>query len=158
MPPKPAFSRSSFKPPGPTKATSSKSTVATGLKTTQPSRPSTSTTAAAATIIDSTDEENGDFDESVLDDVHDDVGNTSTSHAAAVAMQSSQSQSAIPRNLLVRILHENFENGDTRITQDAADVLVRYMEVFVQEAMARAARENGERGGDGFLEVDCWYS
>jgi len=53
------------------------------------------------------------------------------------------------------MLHENFENGDTRVTQDAADVLVRYMEVFVQEAMARAARENGERGGDGFLEVCC---
>jgi len=55
--------------------------------------------------------------------------------------------------LLIRLLHEHFQKPDTRITPDAATVLAKYMELFVQEAMARAARENRERGGDGFLEV-----
>ncbi|KAK4152600.1 mitochondrial carrier domain-containing protein [Chaetomidium leptoderma] len=56
----------------------------------------------------------------------------------------------IPPELLTRILHEFFERDGTRITRDANDSVARYVDVFVREAIARAAVE---RQG-GFLEVE----
>ncbi|PSR78410.1 CENP-S associating centromere protein X-domain-containing protein [Coniella lustricola] len=56
----------------------------------------------------------------------------------------------IPPALLTRILHEFFEKEGTRITGDANEAVVRYMDVFVKEAIARAAAERGK----GFLEVE----
>ncbi len=55
----------------------------------------------------------------------------------------------IPGELLTRILHEFFEREGTRVTRDANAAVVRYVDVFVREAIARAAVE---RDG-GFLEV-----
>jgi hypothetical protein len=55
----------------------------------------------------------------------------------------------IPPELLTRVLHEFFERDGTRITRDANAAVARYMDVFVREAIARAAVE---RDG-GFLEV-----
>lgn len=55
----------------------------------------------------------------------------------------------IPGELLTRILHEFFEREGTRITRDADKAVARYVDVFVREAIARAAVE---RNG-GFLEV-----
>ncbi len=55
----------------------------------------------------------------------------------------------IPGELLTRILHEFFEREGTRVTRDANAAVVRYVDVFVREAIARAA---AERDG-GFLEV-----
>lgn len=55
----------------------------------------------------------------------------------------------IPPELLTRILHEFFEQEGTRITRDANEAVARYVDVFVREAIARAAVE---REG-GFLEV-----
>ena len=71
----------------------------------------------------------------------------------------------VPLSLLHRILHHNFRDKDkTRITTDAKEVLGKYVEVFVREAIARSAYEsqgNGRddagdsmRRGDGFLEVE----
>lgn len=57
----------------------------------------------------------------------------------------------IPPDLLTRILHEFFEKDGTRITKDANNAMAKYMDVFVKEAIARAA---AERTG-GFLEVSC---
>ena len=72
---------------------------------------------------------------------------------------------AVPLSLLHRILHHNFRDKDkTRITTDAKEVLGKYVEVFVREAIARSAYESqgngpddagdGMRRGDGFLEVE----
>ena len=55
----------------------------------------------------------------------------------------------IPGELLTRILHEFFEREGTRVTRDANAAVVRYVDIFVREAIARAAVE---RDG-GFLEV-----
>ncbi|KAK0665374.1 CENP-S associating centromere protein X-domain-containing protein [Cercophora samala] len=57
---------------------------------------------------------------------------------------------SIPPELLSKIVHELFEHKDTKITKDANNALSGYMDVFVREAIARAA---AERKG-GFLEVE----
>lgn len=56
---------------------------------------------------------------------------------------------SIPPELLTRLLHEFFEKDGTRITKDANEAVVRYIDVFVREAIARAAAE--KQGA--FLEV-----
>jgi centromere protein X len=58
----------------------------------------------------------------------------------------------IPPELLTRILHEFFEKDGTRISKDANKAVGKYMDVFVREAIARAAVEKGS----GFLEVSLW--
>lgn len=58
-------------------------------------------------------------------------------------------EKTIPPDLLTRILAEFFEKDGTRITRDANTAVAKYMDIFVKEAIARAA---AERGG-GFLEV-----
>lgn len=58
-------------------------------------------------------------------------------------------QQTIPPELLTRLLHTFFEKDGTRISKDANEAVAKYMDVFVREAIARAAVEkNG-----GFLEV-----
>lgn len=57
----------------------------------------------------------------------------------------------VPPELLTRLLHEFFEQDSTRITRDANDAVAKYVDVFVREAIARAAIERG--AGGGFLEV-----
>jgi hypothetical protein len=75
----------------------------------------------------------------------------------------------IPPKLLTRLLHHHFQNEKTKIAKDANEVVAKYVDVFVREALARAAYERSEGGGgssvaDGFLEVRCrslrfsfWY-
>jgi centromere protein X len=58
-------------------------------------------------------------------------------------------QVTIPADLLTRLLHEFFDSDRTRVTRDANATVAKYMDVFVREAIARAAAER-ERG---FLEV-----
>ncbi|CAG7988807.1 unnamed protein product [Penicillium olsonii] len=68
----------------------------------------------------------------------------------------------IPPKLLTRLLHEHFQNDKTKIAKDANNVVAKYVDVFVREAIARAAFERAEtnnnadtrRIGDGFLEVE----
>ncbi|KAK4645025.1 hypothetical protein QC761_310160 [Podospora bellae-mahoneyi] len=57
---------------------------------------------------------------------------------------------SIPPELLSKIVHELFEHKETKITKDANNALSGYMDVFVREAIARAA---AERKGV-FLEVE----
>ncbi|KAJ5167481.1 uncharacterized protein N7482_006262 [Penicillium canariense] len=68
----------------------------------------------------------------------------------------------IPPKLLTRLLHHHFKNEKTKVAKDANAVVAKYVDVFVREAIARAAYERVEtdgagdrRGaGDGFLEVE----
>jgi len=55
----------------------------------------------------------------------------------------------IPPDLLTRMLHHFFEKEGTRISKDANAAVAKYVDVFVREAIARAAAE--KQGG--FLEV-----
>ncbi|KAK9776491.1 hypothetical protein SCAR479_06814 [Seiridium cardinale] len=59
-------------------------------------------------------------------------------------------QATIPPELLTRLLHEFFEKDGTRISKGANEAVAKYMDIFVREAIARAAVE--KEGG--FLEVD----
>jgi len=68
----------------------------------------------------------------------------------------------IEPELLTRILHEFFStDGGVRISKDASKAVGRYMHLFVQESLHRAAAENREKaeknggigGNDMFLEV-----
>lgn len=69
------------------------------------------------------------------------------------------SEPEIPPKLLTRLLHTHFQNPKTKIAKDANAVVAKYMDVFVREALARAAFERAEVNGegasfaDGFLEV-----
>lgn len=70
------------------------------------------------------------------------------------------SDPTIPPKLLTRLLHQNFNNEKTKVAKDANAVVAKYVDVFVREAIARAAYErtetdnHGGRGAsDGFLEV-----
>lgn len=73
------------------------------------------------------------------------------------------SEPAIPGKLLTRLLHHNFQSEKTKVAKDANEVVAKYVDVFVREALARAAYERSEgqgsaRGGigDGFLEVSSF--
>jgi CENP-S associating Centromere protein X len=77
-------------------------------------------------------------------------------------------QPGIPPKLLTRLLHHHFQNPKTKITKDANEVVAKYIDIFVREALARAAYEraegnaaNGDGAGrsvaDGFLEVRCSF-
>jgi hypothetical protein len=71
------------------------------------------------------------------------------------------SEPTIPAKLLTRLLHQHFQNEKTKVAKDANGVVAKYVDVFVREAIARAAYERaetdgnsgGRRVGDGFLEV-----
>ncbi|KAL6913904.1 hypothetical protein FSST1_011664 [Fusarium sambucinum] len=56
----------------------------------------------------------------------------------------------IPAELLTRLLHEFFAKDATRISRDANAAAGKYFDVFVREAIARAAVEKDV----GFLEVE----
>lgn len=75
----------------------------------------------------------------------------------------------VPPKLLTRLLAHHFQDPKTKLAKDANGVVAKYVDVFVREALARAAYESsggaggdarGEgtgRGGgigDGFLEVE----
>ncbi|KAJ5746951.1 uncharacterized protein N7511_008647 [Penicillium nucicola] len=72
------------------------------------------------------------------------------------------SEPTIPAKLLTRLLHQHFQNEKTKVAKDANGLVAKYVDVFVREAIARAAYEraetdgnsSGRRVGDGFLEVE----
>lgn len=69
---------------------------------------------------------------------------------------------SIPQPLLLRLLHEAFVDENTKIDKHAIQVLQKYIEIFVREAIARAqlekqqATESGEVGelDAGWLELE----
>jgi Protein of unknown function (DUF2008). len=81
------------------------------------------------------------------------------------AQDVTSSDPKIPSKLLTRLLHQHFQNEKTKVAKDANNVVAKYIDVFVREAIARSAYErtesDGNTGGrslgDGFLEVSLHY-
>ncbi|KAL9010171.1 MAG: hypothetical protein Q9173_004871 [Seirophora scorigena] len=140
--------RPAFRPPRPGagKATKSKST---------PRRKS----APAATVTSSGSEDSlGSPVGNQLSDTEDD----SSSSALAAPPGTQDPPPTIPPQLLTRLLHHHLEKKDDGVKQigkDANALVGKYMDLFVREAIARAAFERnqtdeGTGTGDGFLEVE----
>ncbi len=63
----------------------------------------------------------------------------------------------IPQPLLVRLLHKHFADKNTKIDKHAIQILQKYFEVFVREAIARAQlqkKEDAEKMGETSQPVD----
>ncbi|KAL5593960.1 hypothetical protein BROUX41_001012 [Berkeleyomyces rouxiae] len=56
----------------------------------------------------------------------------------------------VPEELITRVLHDVFEKDSTRLSKDANRAVGKYLDVFIREALMRAAAERGAR----FLEVE----
>ncbi|KAL2366854.1 hypothetical protein RJZ56_000186 [Blastomyces dermatitidis] len=50
----------------------------------------------------------------------------------------------IPPKLLTTLLHRHFQDDKTKIAKDAGRVVAKYVDIFVREALARAAYERTE--------------
>ncbi|KAG6008546.1 hypothetical protein E4U21_004386 [Claviceps maximensis] len=70
--------------------------------------------------------------------------------ATASTEEAAAPEKSIPKDLLTRVLHEFFTKDATRISRDANAAVGKYMDIFVREAIARAAVEKNA----GFLEVE----
>ncbi|PHH92786.1 hypothetical protein CDD83_5192 [Cordyceps sp. RAO-2017] len=64
--------------------------------------------------------------------------------------QAEEPEKSISTDLLTRVLHEFFAKDATRISRDANASVAKYIDVFVREAIARAAVDKKA----GFLEVE----
>lgn len=84
-------------------------------------------------------------------DVEPEVQETRGSGRDGDANDATPPEKSIPKDLLTRILHEFFTKDSTRISRDANAAMGKYMDIFVREAIARAAVEKNA----GFLEVSC---
>ncbi|KIL91412.1 centromere protein x [Fusarium avenaceum] len=83
-----------------------------------------------------------------LSDDDDDRAEPSTRKVQVV--EDEEPDKTIPAELLTRLLHEFFAKDATRISRDANAAAGKYFDVFVREAIARAAVEKD----GGFLEVE----
>ncbi|KAF0643127.1 hypothetical protein NXS19_009807 [Fusarium pseudograminearum] len=83
-----------------------------------------------------------------ISDDDDDQAGPSTREVQVV--EEEEPDKTIPAELLTRLLHEFFSKDATRISRDANAAAGKYFDVFVREAIARAAVEKEV----GFLEVD----
>ncbi|KAL8645095.1 MAG: hypothetical protein Q9210_006898 [Variospora velana] len=148
--------RPAFKPPRPGAG-----------KTAKSKSPPRRKSAPAATVASSASDDD-DFGSTAGDKLSDAEDDSSSTLAAPSATQ--DPPPAIPPQLLTRLLNhhlEKKEDGVKQIGKDANALVGKYMDVFVREAIARAAFERsqadeGTGGGDGFLEVstlsdqECW--
>ena len=86
-----------------------------------------------------------------------DIGPALIATTNAVAEQTTQEQTPfdadevqeLPPALLARLVHENFDDKTIRMSKPANEVLKRYMNIFMREAVARAAEGKKERLGVG---------
>jgi len=86
-----------------------------------------------------------------------DIGPAPIATTNAVAEQTTQEQTPfdadevqeLPPALLARLVHENFDDKTIRMSKPANEVLKRYMNIFMREAVARAAEGKKERLGVG---------
>lgn len=68
----------------------------------------------------------------------------------------------LPAPLLTRLLHESFDDKQMKISKDANALMGRYLDVFVREAVARAALAQKERKGNDEsvthddMDADIW--
>jgi hypothetical protein len=96
-------------------------------------------------------------DESPMAISDDDAPDLSRANASTGVIQASLRTAeaavpfAIPQPLLIRLLHEAFEDKSTQIDKHAIQVLQKYIEVFMRETIERARLEKQEavaRSGD----------
>lgn len=64
-------------------------------------------------------------------------------------MPSQSEGPGVPQPLLVRLMHEHFADKSTKIDKHAIQVLQKYFEVYVREAIARTAQWKSEQVADG---------
>jgi solute carrier family 25 (adenine nucleotide translocator) protein 4/5/6/31 len=83
----------------------------------------------------------------ISDDDDDQAG---PSRREVQVVEEEEPDKTIPPDLLTRLLHEFFAKDATRISRDANAAAGKYFDVFVREAIARAAVEKNV----GFLEVE----
>lgn len=78
--------------------------------------------------------------------------------AEVVQTDDGNKESIIPVRLLHRIMQEHWQDKDkTRLSTDAREIVGKYIEIFVREAIMRSTYERNDReggGNDGWLEVD----
>lgn len=158
-----------FKPPRPVKDAAQDTTSAaagkrvSGAKITRPAGVTKKAaparrTAVAAQVIDSSESES----EDLLSDLDGDELMDNANGAEKPLPQPATQTEAIPEKLLGRLLQEGFEDPNTKIHRGAMGLTVKYMDLFVKEAISRAVMERNEasrRGGaggisDGFLQVE----
>ncbi|KAK5012218.1 CENP-S associating centromere protein X-domain-containing protein [Cryomyces antarcticus] len=160
----------SFKPPRPTKVTKPSTEQAKPARGRPPTKsthgkPSTAKGKRPAPMVISSEEEAPGTEDDEEQDISSDDRNTRRSEfttasavAAAAPPPASQDAPTIPRKLLARLLHEGFVNKDVRVGVEAMQVVGKYVEIFVREAVARAALEReeaeGSAVGEGFLDVE----
>ncbi|CAD6503471.1 BgTH12-03135 [Blumeria graminis f. sp. triticale] len=98
-----------------------------------------------------------------------------TSYNDATSAEKDRTEVVIPSDLTSVLLNEMFKKGScgkdstsegadraentretrrTRLTKQAVGAVAKYLDIFVREAVARAAWEGIERGGNGVLEVE----
>ncbi|KAF2874199.1 CENP-S associating centromere protein X-domain-containing protein [Massariosphaeria phaeospora] len=172
MPPKtinpPKRKGPAFKPPRPVNATkptatkrASATTAARAAGVTKKATTSRQNAQQATTIISSSEsEDQGEAprEDSDRDELMDDASDDEPRDHQPAPAQATQT-SPIPSQLLNRLLHENFEDEGTQIQKGAMNLVEKYMDIFVREAIARAdveRRAAAKEGGimDGFLHVE----
>ncbi|KAE8144423.1 CENP-S associating centromere protein X-domain-containing protein [Aspergillus avenaceus] len=174
-----------FKPPSRQTPTPGPSTTAPTKKTTttKPTKPTkpTSTTkantkpktkASSSKSLPPPPSESSDNNEEEEDDENDDENSSRSrspsteptepefilaeiNHGQNAEQDVVTSDPAIPGKLLTKLVHQHFKGEKSKIAKDANEAVAKYVDVFVREAIARAAFERAEGGiGDGFLEVE----
>lgn len=169
MPPKNATTKApqrkgpQFKPPRPAGAPAQPATAKRAPATSRSTGVAKKPTATAArpgfqsaTTIISSDEEQEDELDADSDDLMEVDAPPSEATRPAVEISTAH---PIPAPLLARLLHENFEDSNTQIQKGAMNLVGKYMDIFVREALARAKheRENSVKEGgiyDGFCQVE----
>ncbi|KKA26348.1 hypothetical protein TD95_005095 [Thielaviopsis punctulata] len=59
-------------------------------------------------------------------------------------------EAKVPEQLVTRILHAGFEKSNTRMTKEANKAVAKFLDVFIREALMRAAAERDAT----YLEVE----
>ncbi|KAF4550550.1 Inner kinetochore subunit MHF2-like protein [Elsinoe fawcettii] len=166
-----------FKPPGPAKSASSSNEPGSASGSNAvPSR------AVAMTISDDEEEFGTAFDiddvdmEDLVESPPAQVAKTPATAAATPAKDQPRFPPpettdedpipGVPPALLTRIMHEFYADKDTKISRDANAMMRRYVDVFIREAVARAAESQKEKrreeadtsktGNTRGLEDDVW--
>ncbi|KAL2858072.1 CENP-S associating centromere protein X-domain-containing protein [Aspergillus pseudodeflectus] len=153
-PTKPTTTGASSKPK--TSASSSKTTA--NRRKVNPSPPSDASDDAATSSDSDSEHRNFDHETNSADEA-DYILAEITHHKDPDTEEVISSEPLIPQKLLTKLLHHHFRKEKTKIAKDANAVVAKYIDVFVREAVARAAYERSESGtgggiGDGFLEVE----
>ena len=126
-----------FKPPRPISESST--------KTKTPPRRKSAPSRVPSSLQSSSSDDDVDLDRASKTFVPED---TTTSRVLA-----HDAPPTIPPKLLTTLLNHHFRDEDTRIGKDANALVIKYMETFVREALARAAFEKNDAGERDFLEV-----